>query len=83
MSALRLVLAVLLPLLVVLGAALFGWLHAPQGWLGMFMAGLLSLGLSLLFLARQSLLAPFLAHWIFNVLQLVRAARLRDSSGAA
>ena len=68
----------LLPLLVVLGAALFGWLHAPQGWLGMFMAGLLSLGLSLLSLARQSLLAPFLAHWVFNLLQLLRAARLRD-----
>lgn len=68
----------LVPLLVILGAVLFGWLHAPQGWLGMLLAGLLSLGLSLLFLARQSLLAPFLAHWVFNLLQLVRAARLRD-----
>ncbi len=68
----------LLPLLVLLGAALFGWLHAPQGWLGMLLAALLGLGLSLLFLARQSLLAPFLAHWVFNLLQLVRAARLRD-----
>ena len=75
--------ALLLPLLVVVGAVLFGWLHAPQGWLGMLLAGLLSLGLSLLFLARQSLLAPVLAHWVFNVLQLARAARLRHRSGTA
>ena len=74
--------ALLLPLLVVVGAALFGWLHAPQGWLGMLLAGLLSLGLSLLFLARQSLLAPVLAHWVFNVLQLARAARLRGAGRA-
>lgn len=56
------------------GAALFGWLHAPQGWLGMVMAGAVGLGLSALFLARASLLAPFAAHLTFNLLQLARAS---------
>lgn len=64
------------------GAALFGWLHAPQGWLGMLLAGVTGFGLSLLFLASGSLLPPFAAHLVFNLLQLVRASRNRTRLGA-
>lgn len=56
------------------GAFLFGWMHAPQGWLGMLAATGVGLGLSLLFLARGSLIAPLTAHLAFNLLQLVRAS---------
>ena len=57
----------------IVSAAIFGWMHAPQGWLGMVLAALIGLGLSLLFLWRGSLLAPLAAHWVFNVVQLARA----------
>lgn len=60
--------------LAVAGAVLFGWMHAPQGWLAMLAAGVVGFGLSLLFLARGSLVTPCVAHYVFNLLQLRRAA---------
>jgi membrane protease YdiL (CAAX protease family) len=54
---------------------LFGAMHLPQGALGIVVAALLGLLLSVLFLATASLLAPFIAHYLINVLQLVAAAR--------
>lgn len=54
---------------------LFGALHLPQGMLGMVIAAALGALFSFLFLATQSLLAPFLAHYIINLIQLVWAAR--------
>lgn len=56
-------------------SVLFGAMHLPQGALGIVVAALLGLLLSALFLATASLLAPFIAHYIINILQLVAAAR--------
>lgn len=56
---------------------LFGALHSPQGALGIAVAAALGLILSFLFLATHSLLAPFLAHYLINLLQLAWAARDR------
>jgi membrane protease YdiL (CAAX protease family) len=69
-------------LLAVAGAALFGWLHLPQGWLGMVLAGVTGFGLSVLFLVTGSLWSPYVAHLTFNLLQLVRAARDQSHSQA-
>ena len=70
-------LAVFAPPLVlaILWSMIFGAMHLPQGALGMVVAALLGLLLSALFLATASLLAPFIAHYLINVLQLVEAAR--------
>jgi len=53
----------------------FGAMHLPQGALGIAVAAALGVILSFLFLATQSLLAPFLAHYLINLLQLAWAAR--------
>ena len=52
----------------------FGVMHLPQGALGIVVAAALGLLLSGLFLATQSLLAPTLAHYLINWLQLIWAA---------
>jgi membrane protease YdiL (CAAX protease family) len=70
-------------LLAVGGSVVFGVMHAPQGRLGVAIAGLLSLGLCALFLWRGSLLAPLAAHYAINVAQLVRAGREPELWGAA
>jgi membrane protease YdiL (CAAX protease family) len=62
-------------LLAVAGSALFGLMHLPQGWLGAAMAGLLGLGLCVLFLWRGTLLTPLAAHYAINVAQMVQAGR--------
>jgi membrane protease YdiL (CAAX protease family) len=54
---------------------IFGAMHSPQGALGIVVAAALGLLLSALFLATASLLAPFLAHYVINFLQLVWASR--------
>lgn len=59
--------------LVVLLGAVFGWMHSPQGTLGMVGTGGLGILLSLLFLVTGSLLAPLVAHYLINMLQLLRA----------
>lgn len=60
--------------LALLWSILFGAMHLPQGALGIVVAAALGLILSGLFLATRSLLAPFIAHYVINLLQLVWAA---------
>jgi membrane protease YdiL (CAAX protease family) len=66
------------PLLVVSTAILFGWMHSPQGRLGVVMTTVVSLLLAGLFLWRGSLLPPLVAHYVVNLLQLIVAHRHRD-----
>ena len=65
--------------LVVSTALLFGWMHSPQGHLGMTMTAAVSLLLAGLFLWRGSLLSPLVAHYVVNLLQLLVAHRYRDT----
>ncbi|MCS6828344.1 MAG: CPBP family glutamic-type intramembrane protease [Caldilinea sp.] len=65
------------PLLIVLVSVLFGVLHAPQGLWGMVGAGAAGLIFGALFLAEQSLMAPVVAHYVANLVQIVLAMRLR------
>jgi CAAX protease family protein len=62
-------------LLAILWSMIFGAMHLPQGALGIVVAALLGLLLSALFLATMSLLAPVIAHYVINLLQLVAASR--------
>jgi uncharacterized protein len=48
-------------------------MHSPQGALGMILAAAVGAALSGLFLWSGSLLPPLLAHYLINVLQLLRA----------
>lgn len=59
-------------------ALLFGWMHSPQGLLGMVTTTVVSLLLAGLFLWRGSLLPPLAAHYAVNFLQLLVAHRHRD-----
>ncbi len=61
------------PLLVAALGLIFGAMHSPQGALGMVVAAAVGIALSLLFLWSGSLLAPFVAHYLINLLQLLRA----------
>jgi membrane protease YdiL (CAAX protease family) len=66
-------------LVLVIGTALlFGWMHSPQGRLGMIMTAAISVLLAGLFLWRKSTLPPLTAHYVVNVLQLLVAHRHRD-----
>lgn len=56
---------------------LFGSLHLPQGRLGVYGAGLLSVFLSALFLLTGGLLAPIVSHFVINILQVIKAHRER------
>ena len=66
------------PVLVIATALLFGWMHSPQGLLGMIMTAAVSLVLAGLFLWHGSLLPPLAAHYGVNLLQLLVAHRHRD-----
>ena len=59
-------------LLTVLFAVAFGLAHLPQGRLGIVGAGALGLLLGLLFLWRWSVVACVVAHYLVNLVQLVR-----------
>jgi membrane protease YdiL (CAAX protease family) len=67
-------------ILVISTALLFGWMHSPQGRLGMIVSGAISLVLAGLFLWRGSLLPPLIAHYVVNLLQLTAAYRRRDKA---
>jgi membrane protease YdiL (CAAX protease family) len=69
-------------LLVIGISLLFGLLHTPQGALGVAGTALAGLVLSLLFLWQGSLLAPLVAHYTANALQLVQASRSREQLAA-
>ncbi len=64
--------------LVISTALLFGWMHSPQGRLGMIVTAAISIVLAGLFLWRKSLLPALVAHYLVNVLQLLVARRHRD-----
>lgn len=61
------------PLLMVLVSFFFGALHAPQGLWGMVGAGAAGILFGALFLAEQSLLAPIVAHYLANLVQIMLA----------
>ncbi len=56
-------------------SVLFGAMHSPQGVFGMTIAAALGFLFSMLFLYTASLLAPLLAHYVINLLQIVWASR--------
>lgn len=56
-------------LLIVLGV-IFGLLHSPQGSWGMIGAGLGGIVFGLVFLWSDSLLAPVIAHYVANAVQI-------------
>lgn len=62
-----------LPILLVGFAAIFGLMHSPQGTLGVIFTGAMGLWLSLLFVWSGGLLLPLTAHYVINLLQLVKA----------
>ncbi len=62
-------------LLAVVWSILFGAMHVPQGALGVVIAAALGMILSVMFLATASLLAPLIAHYVIDVLQLAWASR--------
>ncbi len=62
-----------LPILVIGFAAIFGLMHSPQGALGVVMTGVMGLWLSLLFIWSGGILLPLTAHYVINLLQLVKA----------
>jgi membrane protease YdiL (CAAX protease family) len=61
------------PILVAALGLVFGLMHSPQGTLGMIVSAVVGMALSGLFLWSGSLLAPFVAHYLINLLQLLRA----------
>ncbi|RME63439.1 MAG: CPBP family intramembrane metalloprotease, partial [Caldilineae bacterium] len=67
-------------LLLVSWSVLFGLLHSPQGLWGMVGAGLAGLIFGLLFLWQGGLLAPFVAHYLANVVQVGLAMRTNFQS---
>ncbi len=62
-----------LPILLVGFSAIFGLMHSPQGALGVILTGAMGLWLSLLFVWSGGLLLPLTAHYVINLLQLVKA----------
>lgn len=65
-----------MPLLLISWSVAFGLLHSPQGTWGMVGAGLAGLILGMLFVTRNSLLLPVVAHYVANVAQIIQAMRL-------
>jgi membrane protease YdiL (CAAX protease family) len=66
-------LTVPIPVLVIGFSAIFGLMHSPQGILGVIMTGILGVWLCLLFLWSGGLILPLTAHYVINLLQLVKA----------
>src|SRR5262245_50505054 len=62
-----------LPILLIGFSAIFGLMHSPQGILGVVLTGVLGFWLSLLFVWSGSLLLPLVAHYVINLLQLLKA----------
>jgi membrane protease YdiL (CAAX protease family) len=60
-------------LLAVASSVLFGMVHAPQGSLGMVLTGLVGFVFAAIFIITNSLLAAITAHFVINLLQIIRA----------
>jgi membrane protease YdiL (CAAX protease family) len=65
-------------ILVIATSVIFGFMHQPQGWLGMLVAGAMNILFSVLFIQSGNLLLPLTAHYVINLLQLVVASRQRE-----
>jgi membrane protease YdiL (CAAX protease family) len=66
------------PLLLASTAILFGLMHAPQGAWGVTGACIAGLVLGSLFLAFGSIIAPIVAHYVANVVQINQATRVQS-----
>ncbi len=67
-----------IPILIVVSSIIFGFMHQPQGTLGMILTGTINIIFCLLFIWRGELLIPLVTHYIINMLQLVVAYRNQD-----
>ncbi|MFC1975297.1 CPBP family intramembrane glutamic endopeptidase [Chloroflexota bacterium] len=67
-----------LPVLILGTSVVFGIMHLPQGFLGVIVAGGVNVLLSLLFLETGGILAPLVAHYVINLLQVLLAHYQRD-----
>ena len=65
-------------LLIIATSLIFGIMHLPQGYLGVLVAAGLNILLSLLFLWTGGILAPLVAHYTINLLQIIMAHYQRD-----
>ena len=65
-------------LLVILTSLVFGALHLPQGAWGIVGASIAGAIFGLLFLFEHSVLAPMVAHYVANLLQIMLVFRLLD-----
>ncbi len=65
-------------LLIIGTSILFGFMHRPQGQLGMVLAGGINILFSTLFVWSGQILLPLSAHYTVNLLQLVVAYRQKD-----
>lgn len=61
------------PVLVLGGGVAFGLVHSPQGVWGMAGAGLAGIIFGLLFTTTESLVAPIVAHYVANSVQIALA----------
>jgi len=61
------------PILLIGFSAIFGLMHSPQGSLGVVLTGVMGLWLGLLFIWSGGILLPLTAHFVINLLQLVKA----------
>lgn len=64
-------------MLIVASSAIFGLMHSPQGWWGMFGVSLGGLLLGWMFVATGSLVMPLVCHYVTNVVQIAAAYRLQ------
>jgi membrane protease YdiL (CAAX protease family) len=67
-----------LPLLIIGTSVVFGWMHQPQGKLGILLAGAINVLFSLLFIWTGQVLVTFVAHYTMNMAQIVTAYVKRD-----
>jgi len=65
-------------LLIVATSIVFGFMHQPQGKLGMTVAGAINALLSTLFVLTGQLLITLIAHYTVNMLQVIFAHFQRD-----
>lgn len=66
-------------LLVILTSIIFGVLHLPQGAWGIVGATIAGAIFGVLFLYEHSLLAPIVAHYVANMIQIMLVLRLLDT----
>ena len=57
----------------VASSLLFGLMHSPQGTLGIILTTLVGMGFAALFIITNSLLPVITAHFVINLLQIMRA----------